>query len=184
MRMKQKTPDDMVLIAEIGAPNGVRGDVRVKVFGDNPAALTAYGPLQDAAGKIFKVLKSRPAKTVHICQIEGIADRTQAESLTRTRLYVPRESFPETDEDEFYYVDLVGLEVRLDDGSDLGTVNAVQDFGAGDIIEIRSPDDTLVMIPFSKAAVPEVRVKDGYIVVANLPGLFGNEEKPEEADGE
>ncbi len=184
MSTKQKTPDGMVLIAEIGAPNGVRGDVRIKIFGDNPAALTAYGPLQDAAGKQFKILKSRPAKTVHICQIEGLTDRSQAESLTRTRLYIARESLPEPDADEFYYVDLIGLKVQLDDGSDMGTINAVQDFGAGDIIEIRLPNDTLIMIPFSKEAVPEVRVKDGYIVVANLQDLFADEDMPEGVIGE
>lgn len=175
MRTQPKTPDGMVLIAEIGAASGVKGEVRIKLHSDDPAALTAYGALQDAAGRSYTISKSRPVKTVFVCVLDGIHDRTAAEALTKTSLFISRDKLPAPDPDEFYHIDLVGLEVRQADGNLLGTISAVHDFGAGDILEVAPPDAETIMIPFSLAAVPIVDIAGGFVQLADLPGLLDDD---------
>lgn len=181
MRRPSPIPDGLVLIAEIGAASGIRGEVRIKLYSDDPAALTAYGALQDAAGTSYRISRSRPAKSVFVCALEGITDRSSAEALTRTRLYIHRDRLPAPDADEFYHIDLIGLEVRQADGGALGTILAVHDFGAGDILEIATPDDDNLMVPFSLAAVPIVDVAGGFVQLADLPGLLDDPD-PEDSD--
>tara|TARA_R110002124_G_scaffold55076_2_gene155960 strand:- start:6134 stop:6688 length:555 start_codon:yes stop_codon:yes gene_type:complete len=183
MRNHSPAPDGMVLIAEIGAASGIKGEVRIKLYSDDPAALTAYGDLQDAAGTSYRVIRSRPVKSVFVCALDGINDRASAEALTRTQLYIHREKLPEPDPDEFYHIDLIGLDVRQADGETLGTVLAMHDFGAGDILEIATPDDDSRMIPFSLAAVPVVDVAGGFVQLADLPGLL-DEPDPDDPDKE
>lgn len=175
MRIQPKTPDGMVLIAEIGAASGVKGEVRVKLHSDDPAALTAYGALQDAAGTSYTISKSRPVKTVFVCILDGVQDRSAAEALKNTRLYISREKLPEPDTDEFYHIDLEGLDVQQADGTVFGTVSAVHDFGAGDILEVAPSEGDTIMIPFSLAVVPIVDIAGGFVKLADLPGILDDD---------
>ncbi|MFL1461043.1 ribosome maturation factor RimM [Roseococcus sp. DSY-14] len=149
----------MILLGEIGRPHGVRGLVRVRSFTADPLALTAYGPLYDAAGtREFRLT----LLAEDLARIEGVADRDAAAKLTGTGLHVPRTALPATEgEDEFYLADLQGLEARAEDGTPLGRVRAVEDHGAGAFLVLE--DERLV--PFTRAAVPVVDVAGGHVVV-------------------
>lgn len=157
-----------VCLGQIGAAHGVRGEVRLWSFTADPAAITEYGPLQADDGRVFEITSLRPAKGHFVATLSGIADRDAASALANTKLYVPRERLPQTTEpDEFYHADLVGLAAIDQAGQRRGTVVAVHNFGAGDLIEVR-PDDGhgTELIPFDEAHVPVVDIAAGRIVVA------------------
>jgi 16S rRNA processing protein RimM len=150
----------------IGRPHGVRGWVRVTCYAED---LTAYGPLSDAKGRRF-VVRSRGEGVAEVAElIDGaevkIADRTAAEKLTNTRLYVERERLPEPDEDEFYLADLVGLAACDACGAQIGTVTAVHDYGAGTSLEIARDEAPPLLVPFTRAAVPDVDIARGRLTV-------------------
>lgn len=163
---------DRILVARIGAPHGVRGEVRLFVFTEDPGAILDYDPLTDASGKRrFRIASLRAAKDHFVARLEGVADRTAAEALTNVELYVARNALPETeDEDTFYHADLIGLRVEDETGAAIGTVIALHDFGAGDILEyapaLPGVKAKTLMVPFSRDAVPVVDVKGGRVVVA------------------
>lgn len=171
-----------VLMAKIGAAHGIRGEVRVKPFGDDPLSFTDYGVLTTRDGKrSFEVQNARVQKTVVITKFKEIADRNQAEELNGVELFIDRNQLPDLEEDEFYYSDLNGLSVRDPAGDMLGKVVAVQDFGAGDLLEIRPTRGKTYYIPFTKDFVPEIRVADGNITV-DLPEDYLSEGKPGSED--
>lgn len=155
-----------ILLAVIGAAHGIRGEVRVRSFTGDPMALADYGPLHDRAGRSFEIAALRPAGSVVIARFKGVADRNAAEALAGTNLFVDRSALPRHggDDDEFYHADLVGLDVRDGDGNGLGTVQAVQNFGGGDLLEIGHSGRSR-FIPFTRAAVPQVALEAGYLVV-------------------
>ncbi len=158
---------DRICIARIGAAHGTAGEVRLWPFTARLEDVTAYGPLQTADGRrAFEILSLRPGKDFLVARLKGVTDRTGAETLCNTDLYVPRERLPEPEPDEFYHADLIGLRAEAPDGRMIGTVVAVHNFGAGDILEIApsAGRDTL-MHPFSTAAVPGVEIAAGRIVV-------------------
>ena len=152
-------------MAVIGAAHGIKGELRVKTFTGDPLALGDYSPLYAKDGRIFEIEDIRPAGEMVVVRFKGIRDRTLAEGLTGTELFVDRSALPEEDEDEFYHADLVGLTVRDETGTDAGKVTAVQNFGGGDILEITFHDREGLLIPFSQAAVPEVDIAAGFIRV-------------------
>ncbi len=153
-----------VQMAVIGAPHGVKGEVRVKTFTGDPLALGDYGPLRAADGRIFTVAAIRPAKTVVVVRFKEIASREAAEAVTGTELFIDRSALPDDlDDDEFYHADLIGLAVRDETGSSIGKVAAIQNFGGGDIVEVALAGRRTVMIPFTLAAIPEISVRDGFI---------------------
>ena len=162
---------------------GVRGEVRVKTFTETPEALGQYGPLTDETGQqVFKVKGLRQAKAGAAVRLKGVDDRNAAEALKGTQLCVPREALGETeDEDTFFHVDLIGLEAQDEDGKAVGTVQAVHDFGAGELLDIRLEDGKSVLVPFTKEAVPVVDIKGGRLI-AHLPEM--NEDKDDEKKGE
>ena len=167
-------PANRILIATVGAPHGVRGEVRLRVFTENPLAIANYSPLRDDEGRLFEILRTRPAKTVVIAALKGIADRDAAEALRGRNLYVDRDRLPETEDDEtFYQADLVGLEAVTAEGRSLGRVIAVHNFGAGDLLEI-APEGrkTGELLPFARDFVPEVDIAAGRLTVAPPAGLF------------
>eukprot|EP01037_Dinobryon_pediforme_P013576 gene13576-13695_t len=128
---------DLVLVGIFGAAHGVRGEIRLKSYTQDPAAIGDYGPLSSKNGQIFELLTLRPVKDdMFVARIKGVADRNGAEALTNTELFVPRSQLPPPDEDEFYYSDLIGLRAETDEGLLLGHVRSLENFGAGDIIEI------------------------------------------------
>ncbi len=156
-----------ICLGQIGAAHGVRGEVRLRSFTADPGAIASYGPLETEDGRVFEIETLRPAKDHFVAKFSGIADRSAAERLARTKLYVPRERLPQPSEpDEFYHADLVGLAVLDRAGRQCGTVIAVHNFGAGDLIEVR-PDGggKTELLPFDAATVPMVDVAAGKIVV-------------------
>ncbi|HEX2018043.1 MAG TPA: ribosome maturation factor RimM [Aurantimonas sp.] len=165
-------PLQPVLLAVVGGAHGIKGECRVRSLTEDPLALGAYGPLFDAAGNRYTVKSVRPQKNVVVVRFAEVQDRNQAERLNGRELFVDRSVLPEPeDEDEFYLGDLVGLDVRTLAGEPVGTVVAFHDFGAGDIAEIQPPHGPTLMIPFSAAAVPEIDVEAGMMVVD--PGPAG-----------
>ncbi len=158
--------ESRILMGVIGRPHGVRGLVRVTSYADD---LTAYGPLSDAQGRRF-VLRWRGEGVAEVAELVGgaevkVGDRSSAETLTNTRLYVDRAELPEPEEDEFYLADLIGLAAVGVDGVDLGTVSAVHDYGAGASVEIACKERPPLLVPFTRACVPEVDVRRGRVLV-------------------
>ena len=160
--MKPKNP---VQMAVIGAAHGIKGELRVKTFTGDPLALGDYGPLYAENGRAFEIEDIRPAGDVVVVRFKGIRDRTVAEGLTGTALFVDRAVLPAEEEGEFYHADLVGLAVRDETGAEAGKVTAVQNYGGGDILEITFRGRKGLLIPFSQAAVPKVDIAGGFIVI-------------------
>jgi 16S rRNA processing protein RimM len=157
-----------ICLGQIGAAHGVGGEVRLRSFTSDPQAIASYGPLETEDGRVLRIESLRPAKDHFVAKLSGICDRNAAEQLTNVKLYVPRERLPEPDQaDEFYYADLVGLAVVDPAGKSLGTVVAVHNFGAGDLIEMQESESrSTQMLPFDKVTVPVVDIAAGRIVVA------------------
>jgi len=155
-----------VCLGQFGAAHGVRGEIRLHSFTADPEAIASYGPLESEDGRVFEIEAMRPAKDHFVARISGIADRNAAERLKNVKLYVPRERLPEPEEpDEFYYVDLVGLVVVGRDGQKLGTIVAIHNFGAGDLIEMNPEGGGKTeLLPFDEHHVPVVDVAAGKIV--------------------
>ena len=161
---------DRICVAQIDGPHGIRGEVKVKSFTTDPLAVKDYGPLQSEDGSTsFEIETLRPAsaKSHLIARLRGVPDRNAAERLRNVRLFVPRERLPPTQADEFYHADLIGLAAVTPDGSEIGTVIAVHDFGAGGILEIKPRTGrTTVMLPFTEAFVPSIDLAGRRIVGA------------------
>jgi 16S rRNA processing protein RimM len=163
-----RSSEQRVCVARLGAAHGVRGDVKLWSFTADPAAVAGYGPFETADGRAVEIEALRPARDFFVARLKGVADRTAAERLRNVELFVPRARLPApADGDEFYHADLIGLAVVDQNGAELGTVVALHNFGAGDIIEVRRTEsrDT-VMLPFTQAAVPQIDVAAGRVVVA------------------
>ena len=156
-------------IATLGAPHGVRGEVRLRSYASDPADIAGYGPLSDASGARSFVLEALRVVKDDMCvaKLKGVSDRDAAAALTHAKLYVARAQLPPADEGEFYHADLIGLAVQTREGTPLGRVVAVPNYGAGDLLEIMPPGggETL-LLPFKAVFVPEVDVNGGRIIVA------------------
>lgn len=156
-----------VLIAQIGAAHGVRGEVRLKAFTEDPLDVANYGPLETEEGRRIEIESARPAKEVLVVRLKGVADRNAAEALKNQRLYVSRDKLPPPEDDEFYYADLIGLSAITAEGASFGVVKAVHNFGAGDLIEIEpAGGGETVMLAFNETTVPSVDIAGRRIVVA------------------
>ncbi len=167
-----------VCVGAIVGAHGVRGQVRVKSFTAEPADVAAYGPVESEDGdRRFRLTVTGEAKGLVIARLDGVADRDAAEAMRGTKLYVARERLPETEEDEFLYSDLVGLKAEAVDGSVIGTVRGVADFGAGEVLDIGRVEGGSFMVPFTRAAVPVVDVANGRLVV-DPPAFAEDEEGP------
>ncbi len=162
-------PQPRILLGVIGRPHGVRGLLHVVSHTEEPASLAAYGPLDDGAGRRF-VLRWRTEGVAAVAElIDGrevpVADRDAAARLTNTRLYTDRTSLPETDEEEFYLADLLGLPAQDAAGALLGTVAQVHDYGAGVSLEIARAGAPALLVPFTRAAVPVVDIAAGRLTI-------------------
>jgi 16S rRNA processing protein RimM len=165
-----KSPQKPVVVAQFAGTHGVRGDFKIRSFTEDPEAVFAYGPLAAEGGG--PTLTPRPLRELKpglfLCRADEFATPEALDPLKGRLLTVPRTALPDDqDEDDIYIADLIGLDVRLEDGTTLGTVRAVPNFGAGDILEVRG-DGGAHLIPFTREAVPEVRLAEGY-VTAVLP---------------
>ena len=168
----------------VGRPHGVRGLVRVHSYTADPSDLPRYAPLEDDAGRVWK-LAWRGEGVAELRGADGkpVADRTAAEALVNTRLYVPRERLPEPGRDEFYLADLVGLRAVGADGAALGRVAVVHDYGAGASLEIERDGAAALLVPFTRACVPEVDVSAGQLVVVPPDELVVPGDAPADVHG-
>ncbi len=179
----ERNSTKQVVMGIITAAHGIRGEVKIKSFTEQPEDIAAYGPLLLNGGpEEVEILRLRPAKGQFIAQLKGVADRNAAEALKGSRLMLPRARLPEPEEeDSFYYEDLVGLQAERADGSPAGEVVAVHDFGAGDLLEIRPAGARRTYyLPFTREMAPEVDIAGGRIVInppeeLEGPALLGND---------
>jgi len=164
---------DLLLLGEIGAAQGLKGEVRLRSYTAEPAAIAGYGPLHDEGGRTIEIESVRVAPNALIARIKGVTTREAAEALARTKLYVERARLPERGEEEWYHSDLIGLTAFDRGGERIGIVVSVQNFGASDLIEIK-PDKggATLLIPFTRDNVPEVDVEGGRLVLAPPEGLL------------
>ena len=159
---------DRICVARIGAAHGVRGEVKLWSFTEDPAAVANYGPLETQDGKQrLEIEALRPAKDHFVARIGGVNDRDAAERLRNLELYVPRTRLPAIEEDDtFYHADLIGLDAVTPEGTQIGTVRALHNFGAGDIIEITPVGSgESLMLPFNDATVPKIDIESKQIVL-------------------
>ncbi|ATJ92011.1 ribosome maturation protein RimM [Acetobacter senegalensis] len=163
---------DLILIGVVGRPHGVRGLVRVHSYADDPAALEGFKALVDDQGRNWS-LRWRGADGVaelRDAQGQALADRTAAQGVVNTRLYVPRAALPEPEEEEFYHADLIGMEAR-ENGQSLGRVVMVHDYGAGASLELAGG----MLVPFTRACVPEIDQANRVLTVIRPVEVAGEE---------
>ena len=172
--MRSPLMSDLVQVGRVAGAFGVRGEVRITSFTGEPLALLDYKTLVREDGSPGLTLTSgRAAKGGVVVRAKEVETRDQAEALRGLKLYIPRDRLPEPEEDEFYVTDLIGLALQTPDGEALGTIRSVQDFGAGDLLEVQPPEGGATWyLPFTREAVPEVRIADGVVVAV----------KPEETE--
>jgi 16S rRNA processing protein RimM len=173
---------DRILLGHIATVHGIRGEVVIKSYTQDPADIAAYGPLSDEAGRRqFVIETARVTPKGVVARIKGIADRTAAEALRGTALMVARSALPAAGDDEYYHADLIGMTAIGPDGQDIGKVAAVQNFGAGDLLELQLAGRSQTeLIPFTDPVVPKIDVKARRITVI-MPVMVG---EPEPADGD
>lgn len=159
-----------ICVARIGAPHGVRGQVRLWTFTEDPYAVLDYGPLSSKDGKrTIEVDNVREAKGHLVATLKGVTDRDAAARLNGVELYISRDALPDTEDGEYYHADLIGLAAVNAAGEAIGRVVAMHDFGAGDIIEIAPPSGPTLLLPFTDAVVPTVDIAGGKVVI-DMPG--------------
>lgn len=158
-------PANHTCVGALAGAFGVHGDVRLKSFCADPAAIASYAPLVTEDGRSFGVKILRPIPGAFAARVTGVLTREQAEALKGTRLYAPRDRLPPLGEDEYYHADLIGLAAFDAGGVRLGEVRAVLDHGAGDILEIARPGAAELLVPFTRAAVPTVDIAGRRLVV-------------------
>lgn len=160
----------LILVGRVAGAFGVRGEVRITAFTADPRALLTYRDLKREDGTPALALASgRVAKGAVIARVPGVEDRDRAEALRGLQLYISRDALPPPDDDEFYLADLIGLEARDLAGAVVGKVRTVENFGAGDLVEIAPTAGPSFWLPFTKEAVPEVRIGEGWIGIAPPP---------------
>ena len=159
-------PDRLVLVGRVAGAFGVRGEVRIRTFTDDPQALLAYRALKRADGSPgLTLLSGRAAKDGLIARAEEIASKEDADALRGLELHAPRAALPEPEPDEFYLTDLIGLEAVGPDGALLGRVKGAPNFGAGDLLEIEPERGQSWLVAFTAETAPEVDVAGGRIVI-------------------
>jgi len=150
-----------ICVGAVAGAHGVKGDVRIKTFTENPMDIAAYGALWDEAGQnSYEILNAYPDKMGARVRFKNVTSRSHAEALKGTRLYVARDNLPMLDEEDFYHADLIGLAAVTDQGEKLGTVKAVYNFGSADLLDIDGQ-----FIPFTKINVPEIDFQTGTLTV-------------------
>lgn len=172
-----------VLLGIIGGSHGIKGEVRVKSFTDDPLAFGDYGSLRSTDGRKFKVMRLRTQKHMLVVKFKGYNFRDEAETLNGTELFVDRSELPDdTEEDEFYVTDMIGMSVKDTEGAPIGTLIAVPDFGAGNLLEIsgRSPTSSKSwFLEFTKENVPDMNFETREITVRVPVEVSERDENPE-----
>jgi 16S rRNA processing protein RimM len=157
---------DWVCVAVVAAAHGLRGVLKLRCFTERPEDVAVYGPLFDRnTRRLFELQVIGPAPGGVLARAEGIEERNAAEALRGTELFVPRSALPELGPDEFYYSDLEGMEALRTDGSHFGVVHGVDNFGAGDLIEVVADDGRRLSLPFTRRTVPSIDLARRSLVV-------------------
>lgn len=176
------TVEEKICLGAVVGVHGIRGEVKVKAFTEDERSLAKYGVVRNEDGtREFDLKIVGRSKELLRVKIKGVEDRNTAETLIGTGFYIERSRLPEPEEDEFYHADLIGLEARGADGERIGTVNALYNFGAGDLIELKTADGSLEMLPFTRQYVPTIDVKNGFIIVEMMQ--FAPDERGELVEG-
>jgi len=168
MSRPASAPDRLILMGVFGAPQGVRGEVRVKSLTDDPNAIGAYGPLTDGKrARVFAFESVRPVKDdMLVARVEGVSSREAAAALTGVEIFARRDQLPPPDAEEFYYDDLVGLEAVDNAGTPLGRVISLMNYGGGDILEIApARGGETLLLPFTRRVAPAIDFDLGRIVI-------------------
>jgi 16S rRNA processing protein RimM len=171
--------NERILLGRIGRAQGLKGEVRLTSFTGDPLAIASYGPLESADGaRRFEIERISQQNEVVVARLKGVNDRSAAEALTNQELWIAREKLAvAVEEDEFLLADLVGCVAHAPDGRHIGTIVDVPNYGAGDLIEIalfgaENAKNKTVLLPFTRAFVPEVDVKGRRIIVDMPPDLL------------
>ncbi|HZP71424.1 MAG TPA: ribosome maturation factor RimM [Pseudolabrys sp.] len=170
---------ERICVARIGAAHGVRGEVKLWSFTEDPAAVATYGPLETEDGtRRFEIESLRAAKDHFVARLSGVGDRNAAEQLRNLELYIPRSRLPKiNDRDTYYHADLIGLDAVTPDGVQIGTVHALHNFGAGDIIEIMPVGSgEPLILPFNDVTVPRIDLEAKQIVLVRPVEIEAREE--------
>jgi 16S rRNA processing protein RimM len=173
-----RPPDRLILMGAFGAPQGVRGEIRVKSLTKEPSAIGGYGPLTDKGrARAFAFETLRPLKdNMLIARVAGVSSREAAEALKGVEIFARRDQLPPPSEDEFYYDDLVGLEAVDAAGELLGRVVSLMNYGAGDVLEIApAQGGETLLLPFTKRVAPRIDFDVGRIVIVQ-PGEVEDED--------
>ena len=169
---------DQVLVGVIVGAHGIKGEVKLKSFTSDPASIGGYGPLQSSLGRQFEIARLKAAKDGFIASLNDIADRNEAEALKGVELFVAREKLPKLKTHEAYAHDLMGLDVVLENGSKLGKLVAMPNYGAGDLLEVAVDSNReTVLIPFTHAFVPQDDFSTGKIIVILPDGYLDEVEQ-------
>ncbi len=138
----------------------------MKSYTQDPLSLADYDGLHDGSGRAIEIVSARLLKDdLLVVRVKDVSDRDAAQALTHTKLFIPREKLPPTEEDEFYTRDLIGLRAETSEGELIGAIVAVPNYGAGDILEIAPPAGETLLYPFTRAVVPTVDIKGGRVIV-------------------
>lgn len=165
---------DLICVGAIAGAYGVHGEVRLKSFTAEAEVIADYAPLTTEDGKTsFDLVLTRSIKNGLAARLSGITTKEEADAWKGTQLFAPRDRLPDLPEDEFYYTDLIGLEVRDTGGTVLGKIKSVQNNGADDLLEVHGPGlKNTVLVPFTKAVIPTVDIASGRVIADPPEGLF------------
>ena len=177
--MTGRIPGAQILVGRFGAPHGVRGEVRLQSYTGDPKAIATYGPLT-GQGRVFTLKTVRLVKdNLLVARVVGIDTREAAEALTHIELFVARDALPPPDEDEFYLADLIGLDAVDTAGAIVGTIVAVPNHGAGDILEIApATGGESLLLPFTKAVVPTIDIPARRVTIVPPEDIVDPDEIP------
>ncbi len=179
--MMKASEDTRICLGEITGARGLRGEMRLRCYADDPGGLGQYSAFETQTGRELVIEQVNVKGGRLSFRARGVTSREAAEALKGTKLYVPRSALPEPGRDDFYHADLVGLEVKDGDGARIGRVAAVHNFGAGDLLEVlpvgENEKNASFFAPFNREVVPVIDVKGGWLTLLAPPGLL---ESPKE----
>lgn len=163
--------------------HGVRGELRLRSFTDDPVSIFRYKPLTDEKGeRVFALTRKGIGKDAFIVSVAGVADRDAADAMKGVKLFVERAQLPKAKKNQYYEADLIGMTVHDAGGVNYGRVLAVHDYGAGPFLEIGTGKKDSFMLPFTNACVPEVDAGRREILAAVPDGWLKDEKEEDEGE--
>ncbi len=161
-----------IILGRITGPQGIKGEVKLQSFTADPLDIASYGPLDASNGLRLTIKSVKPYKNTLLARIDGVDDRNGAEALRGVELMIDRDRLPEAGEDEIYHADLIGLSAHDTTGNLLGTVVAVMDFGAGELLELKPAEGKTILVPFNVDTVPDIDLDAGRLTIDPPEGLL------------